>query len=255
MKFIRYLLFIVLICSSCGTKNAADCDGGQAGVPCSERTQDEEARLALERGDYESAVTILEKLVADQPENYQRFALLAAAYAAKAGFDLFKAASQGNTTSSESGGLTSSVGKFLPTPQQQGDTKYAESIVTMGKAVATLKAIPAAKRSATATEKYSTSAALQLTLYTVAYSVMYMNKFAYSSTTGAFDPSKLATMTAADAAAILGALADAGASYGGESGEALKTSIDKALTDINGQPGASDNDKLQSYIATNSQLR
>src|SRR5687768_15328272 len=71
-----------------GESNVADCEDPKPGVPCSELTTEEQARQALNDGDYDTAVTLFTELVAEEPDDYQLRAVLGAAYAARAGFDI-----------------------------------------------------------------------------------------------------------------------------------------------------------------------
>ena len=223
------------ILQSCGTKNLFDCDGGYARSKCVHRTKDEDARIALDKGDLDTAVTLLSELVADDPTNYQRYPLLAAAYAGKSGFDIL------NVVTANFGGsnsLIQTMTSFLPTPISRG-ALYDQSLTDMDSSIKTLTAIPAELRTSTSSDKYATSAVLQLTLYQAAYGVMLLNKFTYSTT--AYDPSQLANMTAADAAAILAAFAGASGSSGAGSAAA------KAIAAIQAQPGGTDQEKIAAW--------
>ena len=238
----KYIFLVVIL--SCGKKNIAECTDTSSAI-CSERTPDENARLALEQKDYATAAQILEDLVSKEPTVYSRFPLLAAAYAAQSGFDIFKAAQK----TSDSSSLLATVRTFIPTPGSVSDADYKTALQTMKKSVDKLKSIPAASRLATSSDKYAASAVLQLTLYESAYSIMYLSQFAFSAANpNTVDVSKLSTMTESDAKTIIDSLADAGASFGGQSGQQLKTSIDSALATINSQPGATLKDKVSAYV-------
>jgi hypothetical protein len=200
-------------------------------------TKEEDARVALDDGDLETAVTLLSELVTADPTNYQRYPLLAAAYAGRAGFDILNIATAnfgGNSS------LIQTMGAFLPTPLSRGSL-YDQSLSDMKLANATLTGIPEELRSATSSDKYATSAVMQLTLYQSAYGVMVLNKFTYSSTD--YDPSLLSSMTAEDAAAVLTAFAAAGAASGGNMAKA----VNSALAAIQAQPGATDQEKLAAW--------
>jgi hypothetical protein len=229
------LILVLASLNSCGTKNFFDCDGGYARTQCVERTKDEDARIALDKGDLDKAVTLLSELVTDDPTNYQRYPLLAAAYAGRSGFDIL------NVVTANFGGSSSliqTMTSFLPTPITRGSL-YDQSLTDMDSSVKTLTAIPAEFRDSTSSDKYATSAVLQLTLYQAAYGVMLLNKFTYSTT--AYDPSQLANMTAADAAAILAALAGAAGSTGAGS------SATAAIAAIQAMPGSTDQEKIAAW--------
>lgn len=237
----KHLLLILLI-HSCGNKSVVDCDTPTSGVPCSARSKDDDARIALNKGDLTTAVAILKELVAGDPTGYQRYPLLSAALAGKSGFDIFNVV-KGNFGGNSS--LVQTLGAFLPTPASKG-AAYATSLTDMNDAVQTLLAVPAALRSDIAADKFAASCALQLTLYQAAYSLMLINQFTYSS--AGYDPSQLSKMTAADAALILKNLLAAGSVASGASGEAANAAVTKAYASIQAQPGSTDEEKIAAYV-------
>lgn len=244
----RYWLFIATVygvgaCS--GQSNMADCETGNKKVPCSARTADEEARLALDDKDYDTAIEILTTLVADDPESYARYPLLAAAHAARSGFDLLAVA---RTQFTSGGTLFDQLAQFVPDPAETGVDAFGAHLADMDAAVRWLRRIPGDKLLATSGEAYASSAALQLTLYAAAYSVMYLNQFTISATTGTFDPALLATMTEEDALVIINSLASAGTMQNGDDDAALSAKINEALASIDAQPGATNRDRLSAFI-------
>lgn len=238
------MLFMLSLTACGGDKNAADCDDGISGVPCSPLEKEESARKALDQGDFDTAIELLEQLVEEEPEDYQRYTLLSAAYAARAGFAILSVVKA--NFGGEGGGLIGQISAFLPDPAERGAVGYQASIADMAAAVARLTAIPAALRAEDSGEKYASSAQLQLMLYQSAYSIMYLNQFTISASTGAFDPSLLETMTEQDATVVLTNLAAASAQEG--SNPELQVKIDEALASINGQSGGSNRDRLAEYI-------
>lgn len=234
---ITALVLCAFITSSCGSANFFDCHAGYAGSKCARLTKDEEARVALDDGDMTTAVEILAQLVAEEPDIYERYPLLAAAYAGKSGLDIF------NVVTANFGGNSSILQvmeAFVPTPTTLG-IAYDASLRDMNSGIQILTAIPASLRATTSSDKYATSAVLQLTLYQAAYGVMLLNKFTYSA--NGYDPSLLATMTAEDAAMILQAfLGAAEAASGGAA-----TSVASALSAIQSQPGSTDVEKLSAW--------
>jgi hypothetical protein len=243
MKFLILASMVLAIASiSCGNKNSFDCDSPTAGVPCNPRTKDEDARIALDKGDMATAVAILRELVSNEPEVYSRYPLFSAALAGKSGFDIF------NVMNGSFGGdssLLQSMGSFIPTPASKGSA-FEASLADMKESVAVLNSIPISLRASVDSGKFASSCILQLTLYQAAYSIMLMNKYSYSEI--GFDPSKLSTMTAEDAAAILQSLLSA-ASANPDSPAA--TSVNAAYESIQGQPGATDQEKISAYILAN----
>lgn len=232
-----FVIILSILLTACGQKNAFDCDGGIAKSKCSQRTKFEDARIALDHGDLDTAIRLLSELITDEPTDYQRYPLLSAAYAARSGLDIL------NIVTANFGGNTSmlqTMSGIIPTPATLGDA-YPQSLDDMNEANVTLLAIPAELRSATSGDKYAASAVLQLTLYQSAYAVMYLNKFTFS--TSGYDPSLLSSMTPDDAAAILNALAQAGEASGGAAGSAAQA----AIAAIQGQPGATDAEKIAAW--------
>jgi hypothetical protein len=240
-----------LVLAACGKDNLADCEKGKRPMPCSERTADEEARLALDDQDWDRAIEILSELVADDPETYARYPLLAAAYAARAGFDLFKFAKSGSQSGGDGEGGDSpltAVNAFLPSPQEVGEEAYAAGVVDMGRAVETLNGIPVALLEETSGEDYASSALLLLTIYQTSYAFMYIQMVTVSATTGELDPARIETMTEDEAIAILDNLEDV-ASLPEVSGNAqVQAQVAAAVAEINAQDGATTRERLRAYM-------
>lgn len=247
MKILLTLSCMILLTTACGKEgNLADCDEGQPSVPCSERTPEEDARLALDRGDFDTAISLLSQVIEEDSENYGCYSLLAAVYAAKAGVSLTQIAS---TQFAGGGNFIELMTATLPDPSDVGDdATYLTMVNTMNLAVTWLKAIPAALRAETSTEDYASSARFQLTLYQAAYSVMYLNQFTVSATTGQLDPSKLEAMTEAEAITFLQNLAEAGASQEGEGGGELAAKVNEAIAEIDAQEGSGNKEKLVEFL-------
>lgn len=236
--FVNAAIYSVLMLPGCGSGNFFDCNEGYASSQCERLTKDEQARLALDRNDMDSAVELLTELIAEEPSNYQRYPLLAAAYAGKSGLDLF------NVVTADFGGSSSILQvmeSFLPMPDELGSS-YNDSLTDMSSAVSTLLAIPESLRSSTSSDKFAASAVLQLTLYQSAYGVMYLNKFTYGA--GGYDPSLLASMTPEDAVIILNAFIGAASAAGGGGASSSATA---AISAIQSQPGATDRERLAAW--------
>jgi hypothetical protein len=243
------ILWLVALVAACGgSDNLADCEKGLAVVPCSERTPEEEARLALDRGDFDRAIELLTQLVEEEPENYGRYTLLAAAHAARAEVAVVDIA-----MSSFSGGGGSAIDQvtaFLPDPSEVGAEAYALYVQDMGVALTWLKLIPDELRAETSSETYAKSAQLQLGIYSAAYSIMYLNQFIATAAGGGLDPAKLATMSEEDALTILSTLAEAGQLQASVGSPELAAKIDTTLTSVDAQPGSTQKEKLQNYVRT-----
>jgi hypothetical protein len=249
MKIHHRILFglVCAVVAGCGTsgENLADCENEQAWT-CEEGDPDERARKAIDAGDLAGGVAILEDLIAAEPETWSRYPLYAAGLAGLAGFDIFNAL---RAQLGGSGDVFDLMRNFLPSPTSMSSTAYSEALTLMQKSIDSLNTIPAALRSGANAEAWGSSAAFQLTLYQSAWSVMYLNQFAYSAASGsAIDLERLQTMTDADAAAILSGLAAAASSQQGEQGAEVQAAIASAQQAIAAQPGGTDRERLVSWM-------
>src|SRR5690349_5279620 len=95
--------FIILLSFSCGTKNATE--------DRDEKTTDEKIRVALDAEDLETAQQLLEEQIEAYPEEYERYTILGAVYAAQAGFDLLAAVQSAGSSSTSN--PIDQVGLFL----------------------------------------------------------------------------------------------------------------------------------------------
>lgn len=230
-------IILVNSLASCGSENLAK---GRV-----EEDTDDKITYAMNNDDFDTAITLLEQQIESYPEEYQRFALLGAAYAARAGVSILamvKAQFSSGSTGSGGSSLVSQLSSFIPT------TPTAQNLSDLKTGLDRLQAIPAAERAEGTEEKYGQSASFQLTLYSAAYSVMYMSQFT-SAVTGDFDPAKVATMSDADVENILDALILAAASGTGPAA-GLGDVIDEALVQIEQQPGSTTREKMVNYMNT-----
>ena len=237
------LMVIYLTASSCGTSNLGSCPASNPLVACTELTADEKIRMALDDRDLAAAQVLLESAIADDPDNYERYPLLAAVYAGLSGFDLLAIASSSGS-SGGGGSIVDSMDAFLPTPEGFTKTEYRAKIDLMGQAIAIIGDLPAEFMATSDTNKYAASAAQQLGIYQAAQASMYMKMFTTNFDTGLPDPSQLSSLTDEDAAAILAVLANAAAS-GGTFGEAAAST----LAAINAG-GGTDRDNLANFLST-----
>lgn len=224
------LNLLLLLLLACGTSTKAK--------PYAELSKDEQARKALDELDYETAVEIFKELVEAEPEEYERYRLLAAAYAALGGFDIIEAA-KSNIGGSASGSLLDSLSAFLPADPS------AVQLESMRLAKETLLAMPPEYRSRTNSEvSYASGAAIQLEFYQSAYSIMLLNQFTEVGVDGKLDPSKLNSMTDADVDAILSNFASVAAT----GTEGVPAAAQAVLAQVDQQEGASQREKLINYM-------
>ena len=234
----------VLACG--GAKNVAACPGGKTSGICSQQTPDEQAQAKLNSGDYDGAISQLNDLIAAEPETYSRLPILAAAYAARAGLNILTVA---KSQFSAGGSLLDVFAAFIPTPKTVGAAAYKTHVADMQAAVASLKRIPAALVATTSASDYASSATLQQTIYTAAYSVMFLNQFAVSPDTGKLDAAQLSTMTESDANAILTNFADTGQIPALGANAGVQAQVAATLTKINAEPGATSKEKIAAFVA------
>ncbi|MEY4630153.1 MAG: hypothetical protein RIQ81_273 [Pseudomonadota bacterium] len=209
--------------TGCGTKNLGSCPGINPLVKCTELTADEKIRIALDDGDLDTARSLLEEAIAAEPENYNRYPLLAAVYSGLAGFRLLNAISGASSTSGSTS-VTSALDAFLPDPASMSRSDYNARIDLMGLAVSTIQALPASFLAESGTDKYAASAAQQLPLYLSAHAAMYMKLFTFNFDSGTSDLSQLTSMSATDADAIIAILTTA-AAQGGTFGDLAASTL------------------------------
>ena len=236
-------MLVYLAASSCGTSNLGNCPASNPLVACTELTKDEKIRAALDDKDLPAAQILLEAAIEEDPENYERYPLLAAVYAGLSGFDLLAIASSSDS-SGGSASIIDSMDAFLPTPEGMTRAEYRARIDLLGQAISTIEALPAEFLATAATDKYASSASQQLGIYQAAQASMYMKMFTTNFDTGLPDPTQLAELTDEDAAAIMAVLTSAAASGGVFADAAAST-----LATINAG-GGTDRDNLANFLST-----
>lgn len=229
----RILLLFMLL-------NLFGCDTASKAKPYASLTKEEEAREALDALEYDTAIELYKELIEAEPEEYERYRYLAAAYAASAGFDIIEVAK--GDIGGGSGSLLDALGSFLPadpTPEQ---------LERMALAKDTLISIPADFRSKDNAEvAYASGAAAQLEFYQSAYSIMYINRFAQVTPEGNLDPARLESMTDEDVSNILNNFSQVAAT----GGEGVPAAAQNVLNQIDQQEGATQKEKLINYLNAN----
>ncbi len=234
MKKIIFLMALSLFWG-CSTKNAASSYTAD--------TDEEKARKALDQEDYAGAIDGYGKIVEGDPTRYDLYPLLAAAYAGAAGIDLVNIV-KARFGVDASTNLFDQLNSFVPAAPTD------DQLVSIRASVNLLKSMPEVERDPAQNSKdYASASAFQLTLYLAVSSAMNINKFVVKTDTGAVDQAKLESMTDADVEAILGNLEDIVVTQtGGKASEALSTQVNTTLEAINSQPGATQKEKLVSYL-------
>lgn len=249
------MIFVYLILLGCGSKSFVDCDFPKPGVPCQELTPEEKAKKSLKNGDYDQAIEYLELAITELADNdalaltekYRLHPLLASVYAARADIDLIKM-SQAQTGAGSS--ILSTLSTVLPTPKEKGAAAYRACVADVKQATQRLDLIPEGLLAEKKEEIYGKSVGFQKTLYKSAYSVMAINLYSVSPTTGTLDKAQLEKMTEAEAVEILNSLESAGNVPQTDNPE-LQKKISDTVTVINSEPGEGKKEKLAEYIAKN----
>jgi tetratricopeptide (TPR) repeat protein len=234
MRKILLMMMFFLALPACDTKSKA--------TPYADLTLAERARIALDAKDFPEAINLYAELVAAEPDNYEAYRFLSAAYAEEGGFDLLKAVTA--TLDANSSSLLDTISKFLPTDPTE------HQINSIQAATETLMRLPAEQRSHEHPEiSGSSSGAQQLEFYQTAYSVIYINKFAKITDQGTLDPSRLETMTDEDVDNIL----ENFESIATESGSGvISEAAEEFISQLDATPGETRRDKLLNYLATHS---
>ena len=241
------LVSIVVSWSCAGSNNLWDCDKGFSRIKCDRPTSEEQARRHLNNKEFTEAIDLLVTAVEAEPENYLRYPLLAAAYAGRGGIDILGIARKQLSTGESP---LQSFSAFLPTPSSVDATTYQTNLGDVGLAVSTLNTIPVAILTDTSAFEYSASALLQLTIYQSSYSIMYLNQFIISPTTGSISIAQMENMTDEEAAQVLANLVAVSQLPGASSNSQMQTAVAGIVDSINGQSGDSTKDKIRAYVAT-----
>ncbi len=200
----------------------------------------EDATVALEDNDADKAISILTDALADDPDNNTFKSILALAYAQRAGIDPLTIAQRmgGNTSSASTSGngLTSLFG-IMPAATDA-------AIADVDTALVLLNSIP--------TDQRITADNLKFAMFQIA-AMTLRSKQLDTDGDGVLSTEELLQMSTASAAAILSQLASAAGAYSGSTSssttdKAASEQISKIQTAIQGQPGATDQEKLQSYL-------
>ena len=233
-----YKSFLVALClTSCGPNLFQS---------ASERDPAEDATIALENGDADKAIRILEDALESDSSNIQFISILSLAYAQRAGVDpisliqsLASNASSGG--SSQAQDTTSLVSLFSVMPPAT-----QPAINDVDKAVSLLLSIPNAERA-----QYDN---IKLAMFQTSSMTLKL-KILDTNGDGQISTAELLSLSGANAAAILNQLATAIASYlptgqDGEQEQLSKQELEKVQAAILSSPGATSEEKLKNYLAT-----
>lgn len=208
----------------------------------------EDAALALERGDSNKAIDILEDALADDPENPQLLSLLSAAYAQRAGVEPLSFAQGIGGESSEGsangdGGGAGNDGLVALFDIMPAAT--TESVSDIDYAVALLVSIPVDQRMAGDPFKFA--------IYQTASMVMHL-KILDTNGDGVLSIEEITDLSDLSAGGLLNQLAAAQATLaieGADSETMAKAAetLAKYQGQIDASEGATDEEKLRNYMA------
>lgn len=230
----RVLCFTVLFFLSCGSNNIA--------TPYTKLTLKEKARIALDQEDFDTAVKFYNEWIVSNPEDYESYRFLAAAYAGAGGFSVFGAIkglaeSAGDSSSS----VTEVISSLIPSEPSEIQTS------NMSSAINQILELPAAYRVAgDESAESAKSASLQLSLYRTALSIMILKRYTKQIKSQVDqDSGSIEEMTDEEIDLLFSNLE---AAVLETSNESMKESLEKTLADIDAQQGSSQKEKLANYV-------
>ena len=229
----RFLMVLVVLQLSCSTTP----------INTNEDNEEDQARQALELGDYDAAIEKIGALIAKYPLEYKYYPLIATAYASRSGVDLVAIVKTELFSSGGDGAVDiTAIDKYIPT------TPNDTNISDIDTAVDWIKQMPLDHRSDTSDYEYGPSASLQLSLYATTAFNMKTNQLK-STTTGDVDPEKLEDLSDAEVDSLIDSLQDA-VDNGENSAVSAEVAAQaaEALDEIAAQPGATQKEKIQNYI-------
>lgn len=208
----------------------------------------EDATLALERGDEDSAIEILEDALADDPDNAMFLSILALAHAQRAGVEPLAFAQRiSSSSSSTSSGSTPQVGGSYAVMFQALPDATVDNLADIDESVTILTSIAA--------DEHLPGDDFKLALYMTASMFLHI-KVLDTDGDGTLSLDEVLNLSDANATGLLTQLLSAQAVLG--AGDASDVSIAKASSalgkyqaQIDAQEGATNEEKLKNYLAAN----
>ena len=207
--------------------------------PEEERRQ--QAIDAIEAEDWDTAQAVLEQVIADDPNNNEAKSMLGNVFLGKTGIDTLTFSDSVDASTNLDGKIEiSTLMKELPT----GNTQNVESLQ---KSVETFESIP--------DDQLTDSQRLQKAMAEMTYSVVLIKESAADENTGSFDKTKADTSLSEEKAVTIlenmDAAANSIATIGGTENEKGADKINQMTADINAEPGATQSEKLKSFLEKN----
>lgn len=232
---------------------AFSCSDENAAKSYTPLTEDQKAKQALDDEDFPLAIELYKALIEKYPDEYQRYPLLATAYAASAGVSVLSilkgslGGGGGEEEDKEESENSSDSGLFAQLDSSVPSDPSDDELDDIQLAVETLQAVPEDLRSRDGGLAYSASAALLLDIYLAASSTMNLNKFTEVGEDGQLDRDKLEEMSPEDVDRILTNLESIAEAQGSEMSE----TVAKTLAKIEEQEGETTKERLINYIIAN----
>ncbi len=231
MKHILPSLIFLMCTSACGTnvfEAVADPDPA------------DEATAALDERKSDEAITILEKALQKEPENYLYISLLASAKAQKAGVDTTDIALEMAKGGETSGNPLTALFTILPAASE-------DVIDLLGEATELLASIPA--------DQLEDGDTFKISMFNTAFTALQA-KFFDADGSGSFTVEELQNLDEEAAINILNSLLNAenaATIYQSSGGTGDATSnVSQIRAQIDAQPGESQAEKLRSFLGTGS---
>ena len=205
-----------------------------------ETTKDvaEEATRALDEQKSDKAISILTEALVDDPTNYQYISLLASAKAQKSGVDTMDFALSMASGNSDSGNAITGLFGVVPDATD-------EAISLLSEAVTHMDSIPSAELIPADQFKSSMFYSSLMTMQTKALD---------SDGDGVLSAEELLAMSEAEASTIINSITGAEsaiANYSASDGTGTAaTNVGQIKSDIDGQAGSTDAEKLRNYLGS-----
>jgi hypothetical protein len=208
----------------------------------------EDAAIALERGDEDEAISILEAALTDDPENWNYVSVLGAAYAQRAGVEPLSIA-QGMAEQTTSGGDESDDSASATSQGDMVDlfgimpAATEASLADIDHSIELLATIPADAR--------TNGDAFKIAIYQTCSMVMHM-KILDTDADGELSLEEITNLSDLGASGLLVQLAGAQALAAGGGSETMAKaaeSLEKYQAQIDAAPGDTQEDKLRNYLA------
>lgn len=204
----------------------------------------EDAALALERGDEDKAIDILESALTDDPDNANYLSVLSAAYAQRAGVEPLTIAQGMATSSSDDDGADDTSQSGLIAMFDIMPDATAQGLVDIDYAIVLIGTIPSDLRTAGDVFKFA--------IYQTASMVLHL-KILDTDKDGDLSLDEITSLSDSSALGILTQLATATAILAGDADSATTAKAAESLaryqTQIDAAEGATQEEKLRNYMA------